>query len=1144
MERIQITIRYILVLLLIQLVGVWETEAQENHSLASVYSGMELEEGSSAYRIPLNQVLDNLEEQYRVTFLYQDRVMEDQYVEMRESELNEMTGKKLSEILSALDLNYSKLNNYTFVISQSDIPLVAFQETITGTITDAATGESLPGVNITIQGTDQGTASSIDGTYELVVPTLNDTLVFSYVGYQSQTVPINGQTTVDVELAMDVFQADDIVVVGYGTQSRETLSGAVSSVPGRRMEQIPVTNMANSLTGQLPGIVTVNQSGEPGFDGALIRIRGESTLNDNRPLIVIDGVPDRAGGLDRINPRDVENISVLKDASAAIYGSRAANGVILITTKRGRAGAPQFSLDLNQGFNQPSRVPDMADAATYMTMLNEIDMYRDTEPRYSQQEIQCHAEVQDPWLCPDTDWFAEALKPVSYQTRADMSVSGGTDNFRYYLSFSGLTEDGFYENSATRYDEYSFRSNLDGQLTDNVSLSVDLLGRFEDRNFPTESAGATFRMLMRGKPNEHGFWPNGLPAPDIENGTNPVVTGTDATGYDRDDRYLFQSNVKLRVEVPNVEGLSFTGTAVFDKDFRNRKRWQTPWTLYDLAGFDTNGDGEPDGMDTSGTPIFNESLVPNQDARLEQWSDEGQNTLVNLLANYEQDFEDHSVSLLLGTERQKIQNAGIYAFRRFFPTTQIDQLSFGGEEQQNIEGGSSSLGDNISRPNEAIRQNFFTRINYNYQSKYLFELVARYDGSYIFPEGSRYGFFPSASVGWRLTQEDWFQDFTSFFDELKLRASYGQTGNDRIEEWQFMSTYQFGAGYVFNNTANQSIYPARTPNPDVSWEVSNQFDVGIESSMFDDRLSLEVDYFNELRTDILWFRNASVPQTAGINLPRENIGEVKAWGFDGSIGWREQFGTDFWLDVSLNGGFATNEIKFWDEPPGAPKWQQSTGSAMTIDGNGNDYGLMYDVIGVFRDEAHVNSMPHWDGARPGDLIFRDVNEDGQIDANDRIRTDRTGVPKWNGGLNISGQYRAFDFVILFQGAAGASQWVQTQSGDFGNYLSHFADQRWTPDNPDASGPRAFQREEEYWINQRNNYFYMDTDYLRLKNMEIGYNLPPSLTTRLGINRMRIYANGFNLITWSDFPLDPEARNASGSYYPQKRVFNLGLSLGF
>ncbi|MEX0895164.1 MAG: SusC/RagA family TonB-linked outer membrane protein, partial [Balneolaceae bacterium] len=692
---------------------------------------------------------------------------------------------------------------------------VVQSQTVTGTVTDAVSGETLPGVNILIAGTETGTVTLLDGTYELNVPNLDVNLRFSYVGYRPQVISLNGRTELDVEMEAQVLGGDEIVVVGYGTQTRETLSGSVSSVSGDRMEKIPVTNMANSLTGQLPGVVTVNQSGEPGNDGATIRIRGNSTLNDNNPLIVIDGIPDRAGGLDRLNPRDIENISVLKDASAAIYGSRAANGVILITTKRGQAGAPEFSVNLNQGFNQPTRIPDMADAETYMTMLNEIDNYRGFGDRYSQEEIQCHAQQQDPWNCPDTDWFDEALKPASYQSRADMSVSGGSEAFRYRLSFSGQTEDGYYENSATRYNEYSFRSNLDGQLSDNVSLAFDVLGRFEDRNFPTNSAGSTFRMLMRGKPNEHGFWPNGLPAPDIENGVNPVVTGTDATGYDDDERYYFQTTLKMDVEVPTVEGLSFTGTANYDKDFRLQKLWQTPWTLYDLTGFDSNGE-----------PQFNESLVPQQDASLQQWSEQGHNILLNLIAKYQQDLENHSYSILLGTEQQRIKNSGFRAFRRFFPTDQIDQLSFGGEDQQDIGGGGRRDIGSDDKPNEAIRLNFFTRVNYNYQSKYMIEFVGRYDGSYIFPEDNRFGFFPSVSVAWRLAQEDWFRNSTDFFDELKLRASFGQTGNDRIEEWQFMSTFRFGSGYIFNQSEIvQSILPGRTPNPNVSWEVANQFDV-------------------------------------------------------------------------------------------------------------------------------------------------------------------------------------------------------------------------------------------------------------------------------------------------------------------------------
>ncbi|MEX2368467.1 MAG: hypothetical protein WD510_03085, partial [Balneolaceae bacterium] len=303
-------------------------------------------------------------------------------------------------------------------------------------------------------------------------------------------------------------------------------------------------------------------------------------------------------------------------------------------------------------------------------------------------------------------------------------------------------------------------------------------------------------------------------------------------------------------------------------------------------------------------------------------------------------------------------------------------------------------------------------------------------------------------------------------------------------------------------------------------------------------LSFEIDYFNYLRTEILWWRNASVPMTGGFSLPRENIGEVASSGFDGSITYRDQISSDFLFDITLNGGFAENEIKFWDEAPGAPEWQQSTGSPMNTD-------LYYNVIGVFQDEANVNSYPSWEGARPGDLIFEDVNGDGEIDGRDRIRIDKTGTPKWTGGLNINANYKQFDFSILFQGAAGAVQYLKTESGEIGNFLQNFAENRWTPDNPSSEHPRTWNRDDEYWASNANTYFLRDMDYLRLKNLEIGYSLPPEVGSGLGIQRLRIYASGFNLLTWDKLKvMDPEVRTSDGQYYPQKRVFNLGISVTF
>lgn len=993
------------------------------------------------------------------------------------------------------------------------------QERVTGTVMDAATGETMPGVNIVVLGTDTGTNTDLDGSFSLNVPSLQETLVFTFIGYQRKEIPIDGRSEINVELEMQIFGTEELVVVGYGTRARETLTGSVSSISGERLEKAPVTNISNSLSGQIPGLVTINSSGEPGSDGAMIRIRGVHTLGDNSPLIVIDGVPNRSGGLERLNPRDIENISVLKDASAAIYGAQAANGVILITTKRGQAGVTQFNVDFNQGFNQPTRVPEMADAATYLEMLNEISLYRGNAAPYSQERIENHRQGTDPWLYPDTDWFSETLKPVSYQSRADMSVSGGSESVQYYVSFGGLTEDGFYHNSATRYNQYQFRSNIDGRISDNVTLGFDVSGRFEDRNYPTRSAGEIFRMVMRGKPHLPAYWPNGLPGPDIEYGDNPVVVGTPETGYNNDERYFFQSNLSVNIEVPAVPGLSVRGNVAYDRNFREQSIWQTPWTLY-TWDYETYENGEP---------ALEGSSRGYAEPRLFQERGSGQDIMMNLVTNYRLDLLDHSFGILLGTERQTFNNSFMNAFRRYFASDQIDQLFAGGDDELTNTGSSS----------EGIRQNYFTRFNYDYQNKYLFEFVGRYDGSYIFPEGNRFGFFPAVSAGWRLTQEDWFRDLTGFFDELKLRASWGQTGNDRIDEFQYLATFGFGSGYVFdNNVIVNSIHPTRSPNENVTWEVANQFDVGIETEFLNNRFSLELDYFNYLREDILWWRSASVPMTSGFSLPRENIGEVSSYGFDGSITYRNQVSESFLFDISLNAGYATNEIKFWDEAPGSPEWQRSTGSPMNTN-------LYYNAIGIFQNWEEIENTPSWEGARPGDIIFEDVNADGIIDGRDRIRIDKNNIPKWTGGLNINAFYRNFDFSVLFQGAAGAVHYLNTESGEIGNFLAEFAENRWTEENRSTTHPRTWNRGDEYWSSNANTFFLRDTDYIRLKNLEVGFNLPTDLSNQWGFQRLRVYASGFNLFTWDKLKvMDPETASSSGQYYPQKRVFNLGVSLTF
>lgn len=1010
------------------------------------------------------------------------------------------------------------------------------QQSIQGTVNDASTLETLPGVNVVVKGTTTGTSTDAEGGFGLTVPSLSDTLVFSFVGYQTQEVPIGGRTEIDVRLQSQAIAGEEMVVVGYGIRERETLTGSVSAVSGKNLEKVPTTNVSNALGGRLPGVITVNDSGEPGFDGSTIRIRGNQTLNNNSPLVVIDGVPDRSGGFNRLNPKDIESISVLKDASAAIYGSRAANGVILVTTKRGNIGqAPEFTLNFNQGLNQPTRIPEMADASTYMKMLNEIDIYSGSSPRYSEEEIQKYSDPDsDPWLYPNTDWFDAALKPVSLQTRADVAVSGGSENIAYHLSLGGLTEDGYYEHSATRYNQYDFRSNIDAHISENIDLRFDVNGRLEDRNFSTVPAGQNFRMLIRGKPNLPAYWPNGQPGPDIESGVNPVVTGSDESGYINNERYYFQSNLELNVQIPGVDGLSLRGRMSYDHDLQARKEWNKPWTLYtfDRAGYMNNG-GDP-------TQYLEGGPRGPENPTLDQRTENNRDMLLRLVAEYQQDFSDHSVNILAGSERQTFSNSFFTAYRQGYISSQIDQLFAGSEAGLSNDGNA----------NDGAILNVFTRLNYDYQDKYLLEFIGRYDGSYIFPEGKQFGFFPSFSAGWRLTEEEFLEDnIGRLFNEFKIRASWGQTGNDRVDPYQYLGTYSFGAGYVFDGSEVNSIYQDRIANENITWELATQFDIGVVGELLDNRLSFELDYYQNLRSDILIFRNASVPQTTGLSLPRENLGEVKSWGYDGSISWRQQVNPDFLFDLTVNGGYAANEIKFWDEAPGAPEWQQSTGHRM-------DTGLYYKAIGVFEDQEEVNNYPHWSNARPGDVIFEDVNGDGEITADDRVRSDENNMPKWTGGINLSGSYKQFDFTVFFQGAAGAVQYWRTQSGDFGNYFRQYAEKRWRPDPNDPSGmtphpdysnegPRAFDRTVQYWIANNNTYFLRETDYIRLKTVELGYTVSQEFITKLGLKELRAYVNGYNLLTWDKFKLmDPEASNVAGSYYPQKRVFNVGFSLTF
>ncbi|MCP9764433.1 TonB-dependent receptor [Lacihabitans soyangensis] len=1038
---------------------------------------------------------------------------------------------------------------------------MAYAKEIKGKVTDE-TGSGLPGVTVTEKGTMNGAITDVNGQFSVNVKGDAAILVFSFVGYAGLEEVVGSRSIINVTLTPDVSSLNEVVVVGYGTQKKETITGSVASVKGSELVKSPVVNLSNSIAGRMAGVVAVNRSGEPGADGSAIRIRGSNTLNNGDALIVVDGIPNRAGGLDRINPNDIESVSVLKDASAAIYGSRAANGVILITTKRGKTGKPQLSYSANQGYSQPTVIPKLTNAAQYVSMLNDLDIYglpttewaaantaykstgTYTRPDgttrkapFSPTDIQKYSDGSDPWLYPNTDWYDATLKNWSPQTQHNLQISGGTDAVKYLASLGYQNQDGFYKNSATGYQQYDIRLNLDAKINKYVDINVGLLGREEARNYPTRSAGAIFRMQMRGKPQQQAFWPNGLPGPDIENGENPVVITTDLSGYDRQKQDYIQTNGSINVKIPWIEGLKWTGTAAVDKRLGTRKLWQIPWTLYQQgSGFEADGT----------TPKLVASKRGPAEPNLNQSYDDQLNILLGSVFSYEKQIGVHGLTALAGMNRETIDGNNFSAFRRYFISPALDQMFAGGDLERTNSGGGF----------ETARINYFGRMAYNYKEKYLAEFLWRYDGSDRFPAKSRYGFFPGFMAGWVVSEESFMKN-QNVFSFLKLRGSWGQLGNDQVNlpntgnaltfvpgtpaTYQYLSTYGFRS-YILGDAEQKTLFETRLPNENITWEVASNSNVGLEGQMMNGKVFFEMDYFSNYRSKILWFKNASVPQSTGISLPAQNIGEVSNRGFDFNIGYRGEKG-DFKYNFSVNGGYAKNRIEFWDEAPGAPEWQRTTGKPMNT-----FQAYLYD--GVFKDQADIDARTVDYSAivktlRPGDMKYQDYNGDGKITPDDQVRTDNTTLPLFQGGINLGGQYKNFDLTILIQGAAGAKQYVSAgEMGNIGNYLLDMYENRWTIDNPSSEHPRIANRSDQYYSNG-NTYWLRSTDYIRLKNFELGYTLPEVLTKKIGSSMARVYVSGINVFTLDKLKVfDPETISTTGQYYPQSRVMNMGLNIKF
>ena len=1088
--------------------------------------------------IPLSKILDNLLKPLQLTY--------------------EVSGKLV--IINRVTEGVT--NNVGSVQKTSDVLNVA-AISVTGKISDES-GITIPGVTILEKGTKNGTTTNADGQFSIKVAGANSILVFSSVGFSNQEVKVGSITNLNIVLKANVSNLDEVVVVGYGTQKKATVTGAISAIQGDKLIKSPSMDLGSALAGRLPGLVVIQSSGEPGFDNATIRIRGTNTLGNSSPLVVIDGIPDRDGGLSRISGYDIESISVLKDASAAIYGARAANGAIIVTTKRGKSGKPMVTYSANFGVAQPARTPQLANAFEYASIMNELPIYK-TIPvgewgaasnsinttgsyqsptagisalnaNFSPDAVKKYANGSDPWRYPNTDWFGDAFKAWSPQTRHNLTISGGSDNVRYFTSLGYVSQDAYYKNSASNYSQYNFRTNVDAKINPYITANLNVMLRREQRRSPTESAGSIFRMLMRGRPTEPEVWPNGKPGPDIENGQNPYVITTNATGYiDTPTDYL-QTNAGVDITNPWIDGLKLTLSAAVDKSSFTSKTWQTPWSLYywDKTTF------EADGV----TPKLEGAVRSNfKDPRLAQAYSSSLNINLTALLSYNKTLDKvHNINILAGVTKETFKGDNFSAFRRNYISPAVDQLFAGGSLQQNT-GGSAF---------ERARLGYYGRVQYSFKEKYLVEGIWRVDGSYIFPESKRFGFFPGILVGWNISKENFFKSVKAV-DNMKIRASYGQMGNDQVfyngnlQEYAYLSTYGFGQ-YPINGQVATTLVETSLANPNFTWERANNFNLGLDASFLNNKFDMVLEYFYNKRDQILIQKTGSTPASSGISslLPPVNAGRVDNSGYEFTLNYNGKASNQVQFRAGINGGYAQNKVVFQDEAPGAPDYQKQEGHPIGA-------YLVFKSAGVFKDQAAIEANKvDYSGVTgkliPGDMRFEDVNGDGKINADDATRIDKTINPTFNFGANFEIKYKGFDLSVLFQGATGAAIRIQTESGDIGNFLKYSYDNRWTIANPSDVHPRLASRGDTYYTggNYGNNtYFLFDKDYIRLKNLELGYRIPASILSKLKLSSARIYVNGSNLFTIDKTKVyDPEATAQSGVYYPQSRVINTGLSISF
>lgn len=1068
------------------------------------------------------EILDKIEDNSEFYFLFNQKLVD---VERRVD--IDFEKKAITEILDELfeetDVDYL-VKDRQIVLTTEKVeskPVEQQKKSVTGKVTDEK-GESLPGVTVLVKGTTNGTVTNMDGEFSITGVSPETVLQISFVGMKTQDIVVGSQNKINVTLRADAIGLEEVVAIGYATVKKVNVTGSVAAVDFEDLESVPSSNAASMMQGRISGVNISNFSTQPGNDDPQILIRGMGTLNSGaNPLVIVDGVESSLG---QIPASDIKSISVLKDAaSASIYGVRAANGVILVTTKTGKTGKTKVSFNTNIGFQQNLKDTELLGSVDFANIKNAWAEAEGTTPWYTDEEIQLMANGSAPDLFANTNWLDEAYRTALMQTY-HISVSGGNDKVTYMLSSEYFDQEGIMVGTSSR--RLNIRSNVNVKVNDKLKVGLNLFGYRKRIEEPVSAAAGV---------NDQGlnYWLRRSTMPTV-----PVYYSSGDYGfydgaYDRHNaasrNILFDANLGDRYSILNRQ----EGKVYLDYDIIKGLHFKTSFAFITNSTATSKFNPTSQKKDAAGNIVTEttKNSLTNTDRRSFKYQ-------VENVLTYTKSFNKHQLNFLLGQSAQEYRLDYNKGYVEDFPNNNIHVLG-AGVSNPKVDGWAY----------ENSIYSYFGRVNYSFDDKYLFEFNLRRDGSSRMPSENRFGIFPSFSAGWIVTNESFLSN-TETIDLLKLRASWGQLGNQEIGEYAYAQSFATGYNYVIDGELAGGVAISELANQDIKWEKTTITDIGFDMNLFDNKVTIVADWFEKSSTDVLL--RLPIPLSVGVDLaPYQNVGEVQNKGWETAVGYRNKFG-ELSLFANVNFSQVKNEIV---DIGGREDW--INGETRTINQVGSPIGSYYGLVadGYLSESDFdasgdlIDGLPtQYGGLKPGDIKYKDISgpdgvPDGKISEDYDRQIIGNPFPDFTYGFTLGGEFKGFDLSVFFQGVHGIDRWQWYNNEANGNYTTAILDY-WTPSNTDASYPSLgnFDNNAKY-----STFWLQDASYLRLKNLEIGYTLPESIVSKAKISNARIYFTGQNLLTFTDMvDYDPERRadDVRAGSYAQAKVYSFGLNLTF